>query len=91
MKPGIHPEYAEATIACACGSAFQTRTTTAGYSVDICSECHPFYTGKQRIIDTAGRVEKFKRKFAAHEALKAAADERKAVAAAKAATEGAEG
>lgn len=63
MKEGIHPELAEATITCACGSSFTTRSTAGSYAVDICSECHPFYTGKQRILDTAGRVEKFRRKY----------------------------
>ncbi len=63
MKEGIHPEYAEATITCACGASFTTRSTAGSYTVDICSECHPFYTGKQRIVDTAGRVEKFRRKY----------------------------
>ncbi|HEY8430741.1 MAG TPA: 50S ribosomal protein L31 [Sandaracinaceae bacterium] len=63
MKEGIHPEYREATITCACGSSFTTRSTAGSYTVDICSECHPFYTGKQRIVDTAGRVEKFRRKY----------------------------
>jgi large subunit ribosomal protein L31 len=65
MKEGIHPEYPEATITCACGATFVTRSTAGSYTVDICSECHPFYTGKQRILDTAGRVEKFRRKYAA--------------------------
>ena len=63
MREGIHPEYAEATITCACGSSFVTHSTAGSYTVDICSECHPFYTGKQRIMDTAGRVEKFRRKY----------------------------
>ena len=63
MKPEIHPDYKEATITCACGSAVQTRSTAGSFSVDICSQCHPFYTGKQRIADTAGRVERFKRKY----------------------------
>lgn len=63
MKEGIHPEYAEATITCACGASFTTRSTGGSYTVDICSECHPFYTGKQRLMDTAGRVEKFRRKY----------------------------
>ncbi|MFK7986164.1 MAG: 50S ribosomal protein L31 [Sandaracinaceae bacterium] len=85
MKAGIHPDYAEATIKCACGASFVTRTTSGDYTVDICSECHPFYTGKQRIVDTAGRVEKFKQKFAKHQAKKAEADERAAARAAKAA------
>lgn len=64
MKAGIHPEYQEATITCACGASFTTRSTAGSYTVDVCSECHPFYTGKQRIMDTAGRVEKFRRKYA---------------------------
>ena len=64
MKQGIHPEYPEATITCACGASFQTRSTAGSFPVDICSDCHPFYTGKQRIVDTAGRVEKFRRKYA---------------------------
>jgi large subunit ribosomal protein L31 len=64
MKQGIHPEYKEANIACACGSVFRTRSTTGSYTVDICSACHPFYTGRQKLVDTAGRIERFKRKFA---------------------------
>jgi large subunit ribosomal protein L31 len=64
MKQGIHPKYTEATISCACGATIQTWSTAGSYGVDICSECHPFYTGKQRIMDTAGRVEKFRRKYA---------------------------
>ena len=64
MKEGIHPNYEMATITCACGTSFQTFSTIGEYSVDICSDCHPFYTGKQRIVDTAGRVERFRRKYA---------------------------
>ena len=63
MKPEIHPEYKDATITCACGSSVQTHSTSGSFSVDICSQCHPFYTGKQRIADTAGRVERFRRKY----------------------------
>lgn len=63
MKQGIHPEYTEATITCACGASFVTRSTSGSYAVDICSDCHPFYTGKQRVMDTAGRIEKFRRKY----------------------------
>lgn len=63
MKEGIHPEYTEATITCACGASFVTRSTAGSYTVDICSDCHPFYTGKQRLMDTAGRIEKFRRKY----------------------------
>ncbi len=63
MKPGIHPEYADATVQCACGNSFQTRSTKPMIRVDVCSNCHPFYTGTQRIIDSAGQVERFRRRF----------------------------
>lgn len=63
MKKDIHPEYVEATVQCACGHTFTTRSTKAQISVEICSSCHPFFTGKQKLIDTAGRIEKFKRKY----------------------------
>ncbi len=63
MKADIHPNYPEVTISCACGATFQTKSTVGNYSVEICSACHPFYTGKQKLIDTAGRVERFKRKY----------------------------
>jgi large subunit ribosomal protein L31 len=67
MKTGIHPDYHEITVACACGSTFKTRTTFKGnlLRLEICSNCHPFYTGKQKLIDTAGRVERFNKKYAA--------------------------
>lgn len=64
MKQGIHPEYNEAVILCACGNRIETRSTRPEINVEICSVCHPFYTGKQRLVDTAGRVERFKRKYA---------------------------
>lgn len=67
MKPNIHPEFPESTITCACGAVAKTRTTRGTFSVDICSECHPFYTGKQKLMDTAGRVERFRKKYAAKE------------------------
>jgi large subunit ribosomal protein L31 len=63
MKEGIHPEYAVSTITCACGTKFETRTTKGSYSVDICSACHPFFTGKQKLLDSAGRIERFKKKY----------------------------
>lgn len=63
MKAGIHPEYVEATIVCACGESVRTRSTRPEIRVEICSKCHPFYTGKQKIVDTAGRVERFQRKY----------------------------
>jgi large subunit ribosomal protein L31 len=66
MKPSIHPEYAEISVTCSCGNQFKTRSTVGkDLSVDVCSNCHPFYTGKQKIVDTAGRVDKFRKKYAA--------------------------
>lgn len=71
MKPGIHPQYEQRTVKCACGSVFTTRTTNkADIHVEICSSCHPFFTGKQKLIDTAGRVDKFERKYAKQRAEK---------------------
>ena len=64
MKPDIHPEYNTITVTCACGASHQMRSTKSIDQVDICSECHPFYTGKQKLVDTAGRVERFRRKYA---------------------------
>ena len=63
MKRGIHPEYVEATVKCACGETFTTRSTKSELRVDICSKCHPFFTGKQKFVDAGGRVDKFKKKF----------------------------
>ena len=63
MKDKIHPKYKEVTAHCACGNTFVTRSTAEKLQVDICSACHPFYTGKQKYLDTAGRVEKFQKKF----------------------------
>ena len=64
MKPGIHPPYHDVTVMCACGHRFATRSTHKGdIHVEICSNCHPFFTGKQKLIDTAGRVERFRRKY----------------------------
>jgi len=63
MKTDIHPNYVEATVHCACGNSFQTRATKADLHVDICSNCHPFFTGQQRIVDTAGRVERFTKRL----------------------------
>ena len=59
MKAGIHPKYEKAQVTCACGNTFETRSTASEIRVEICSACHPFYTGKQKIVDTEGRVEKF--------------------------------
>jgi large subunit ribosomal protein L31 len=64
MKQGIHPEYKEIKVSCSCGEAFVTRSTAGkDVSLDVCSKCHPFYTGKQKIIDTAGRVDRFQQKY----------------------------
>lgn len=63
MRQGIHPEYVEATAHCSCGNTFQTRSTRPSLRVDVCSKCHPFYTGTQRIVDAAGQVERFRRRF----------------------------
>lgn len=63
MKKGIHPEYKTVTVTCACGNTFETRSTVDTIKVEICSNCHPFYTGHQKIVDTAGRVERFNQKY----------------------------
>jgi large subunit ribosomal protein L31 len=64
MKTGIHPQYHEVDVACSCGNKFKTRSTSAKtITVEVCSACHPFYTGKQKILDTAGRIEKFRQKY----------------------------
>ncbi len=63
MKQGIHPDYKVTTISCACGESFQIRSTKQNVKLDICSNCHPFYTGKQKLIDTEGRVDKFRKKY----------------------------
>ena len=64
MKKDIHPTYRNATVSCACGNKFRTRSTVGDLKVDICSNCHPFFTGTQKIVDTEGRVERFKKKYA---------------------------
>ncbi|MGN0642191.1 MAG: 50S ribosomal protein L31 [Huintestinicola sp.] len=63
MKEGIHPEYVETTITCACGNVIKTRSTKKDIKVEICSKCHPFYTGKQKLVDTGGRIDKFNKRF----------------------------
>ncbi|RMF88670.1 MAG: 50S ribosomal protein L31 [Nitrospinota bacterium] len=67
MRKGIHPEYVDTTITCACGAVFHTRSTRKEIRVEICSNCHPFFTGKQKLVDTAGRVEKFQQKYGLQE------------------------
>ncbi|MEM7201866.1 MAG: 50S ribosomal protein L31 [Planctomycetota bacterium] len=64
MKSGIHPNYALCKVTCACGNTFETRSIRSEVKVDICSACHPFYTGNQKFVDTAGRVDKFRRRYA---------------------------
>lgn len=64
MKANIHPDYNEISVTCSCGNKFQTRSTNSkALNIEVCSQCHPFYTGKQKIVDTAGRVEKFRQKY----------------------------
>ena len=63
MKEGIHPDYHQTTIKCACGEVIETGSTRKDIRIEICSKCHPFYTGKQKLVDTSGRVDKFNRKF----------------------------
>jgi large subunit ribosomal protein L31 len=82
MKPDIQPEYVEATVVCACGNTFQTRSTKARLHVEVCSKCHPFFTGERRIVDTAGRVERFLKRYGLEEGKEA-----EAAAKAKAAAE----
>jgi len=64
MKAGIHPEYVECAVKCSCGNTFTTRATRREMHVELCAECHPFYTGKQKLVDTGGRVERFQRRYA---------------------------
>ena len=63
MKQGIHPDYKPTVIKCACGATFETSSTKDNINVEICSKCHPFYTGKQKLVDTGGRIDKFKKKY----------------------------
>jgi large subunit ribosomal protein L31 len=64
MKKGIHPEYVASTVRCSCGNTFQTRSTSPEIHLELCSQCHPFYTGKQKLVDAGGRVERFQRRYA---------------------------
>ena len=64
MKDGIHPDYPAAQVACACGNKFVTKSTRGDFQVDVCGACHPFYTGTQKLMDTAGRVDRFKKRYA---------------------------
>lgn len=76
MKQGIHPKYEETTVTCACGNVFTTRSTRQNLRVDVCSNCHPFYTGEQRIVDTAGQVDRFMRRLQTAQSKQAAAQTR---------------
>ena len=69
MKQGIHPNYVDCTITCACGNVIKTRSTKPEIHVEVCSKCHPFYTGKQKLVDTGGRVERFNKRFGRKELL----------------------
>lgn len=63
MRKGIHPEYKEVRIECACGAVYHTHSTRGDYKIEICSACHPFFTGKEKLVDSAGRIERFNRKY----------------------------
>jgi len=63
MQKEIHPEYVDCKVTCACGNTFEVKSTKAELSIDICNECHPFFTGSEKVVDTAGRIEKFKKKY----------------------------
>jgi large subunit ribosomal protein L31 len=80
MKPAIHPEYKAASVVCACGNVIQTRSTRGDFHIEICAQCHPFFTGKQKILDTAGRIERFKTRYAATGGAPAAKPEAKKAA-----------
>ena len=72
MKQGIHPKYEETTVTCACGNTFTTRSTRQNLRIDVCANCHPFYTGEQRIVDTAGQVDRFMRRLQTAQSKQAA-------------------
>ena len=70
MKQGIHPEYLETKVTCSCGNSFTTRSVKAELHVELCNQCHPFYTGKQKLVDTGGRVERFQKKYGGRSAAR---------------------
>jgi large subunit ribosomal protein L31 len=78
MKTDTHPDYQITTVHCSCGNTFETRSTRTDLRVEVCSNCHPFYTGKQKLLDTGGRVERFQRRYAAQQQQQRAAGERRA-------------
>lgn len=77
MKPGIHPKYEETTVTCACGHSFTTRSTRKNLRVDVCSNCHPFYSGEQRMVDTAGQVDRFMRRLQTTQSKQATVEQRR--------------
>ena len=85
MKPDMHPVYPPSRITCACGNIVETKSTRGSFAVEICSNCHPFFTGKYKLLDTAGRVDRFRKKYAATNAAKDAAKEAAAAAGGEAA------
>ncbi len=74
MKTDIHPTYTETTVSCSCGNSFVTRSTSDSVRVELCNECHPFYTGKQKLVDTGGRIDRFERRYGARKGKAKAAD-----------------
>ena len=70
MKQGIHPQYVECTVTCSCGNTFKTHATVSEMKVELCNECHPFYTGKQKVLDVGGRIDRFKQRFGGFSATK---------------------
>lgn len=87
MKTGIHPDYTECKVHCSCGNEFTTRSTVPSLRVELCSECHPFFTGKQKLVDTGGRVDRFNRRLAKAAPVKTGAKGAKAADAEKATAE----
>lgn len=78
MKAGTHPDYVETKVVCSCGHTFATRSTVPNLHVELCSECHPFYTGKQKLVDTGGRIDRFERRYGKRRGQKAASGDRDA-------------
>jgi large subunit ribosomal protein L31 len=89
MREGIHPDYPPATVTCACGNNFVTRSTRGDFQVDVCSNCHPFYTGTQKLIDAAGRVDRFRKRYGGEKKAAQPAAETKAEAKVEPEAEGA--
>ncbi len=75
MKTDIHPEYTDTQVTCSCGNTFTTRSTADSVSVELCNECHPFYTGKQKLVDTGGRIDRFERRYGARKGKSAKAED----------------